>query len=101
LVVLKFVFDSNLSDVATSVITDELRRMLDMYLWHSVHTSDPSLQQGCDIIPSRIFFMGKYLTSGAIKKFKTKLVAAGHQQDKGICKSLSSQTVAIAVNRPY
>jgi hypothetical protein len=77
------------------VITNELQRiLLDMYVWHSVHTSDLFKKQRRDITPSRFFLMDKYLASGAFKKFKTKLVTQRHQQDKGIYENMSSQTVA-------
>jgi hypothetical protein len=35
-----------------------------------------------------------YLASGVFEKFKARLVAGGHQQDKGLYENLSSPTVA-------
>ena len=41
-----------------------------------------------------MFLKDKYLASGAFERFKSRLVAGGDQQDKGLYDDLSSPTVA-------
>jgi hypothetical protein len=81
-------------DEVTPVIMDELQRMLDMHVWHGVRTRDLSKKQRREIIPSKMFLKEKYLASGVFEQFKGRLVAGGHQQDKGLYENSSSPTVA-------
>jgi Reverse transcriptase (RNA-dependent DNA polymerase) len=81
-------------DEATPVIMDELQRMLDMHVWHGVHMRDLSKKQQSEIIPSKMFLKDKYLASGVFGKVKARLVAGGHQHDKGHYENISSPTAA-------
>ena len=47
------------------------------------------------IISSKMFLKDKYLASGASDKFKARLVAGGHLQDKTLYENLSSPTTAL------
>ena len=79
---------------ATPVIMAELKQILDKHGWHGVHKSSLTPLQRSAIKRSSMFLKDKYLSSGAFKRFKARLVAGGNQQDKGLYDDLSSPTVA-------
>jgi Reverse transcriptase (RNA-dependent DNA polymerase) len=81
-------------DEATPVIMAELQQMIDKKVWRGVHIRDLTKEQRGTIISSSMFLKDKYLASGAFERFKARLVAGGHQQDKGLYDDLSSPTVA-------
>ena len=69
-------------DETTTAITAELTQMGVMKVWHGVNTADLDPQERRAIIRSKIFLKDKYLASGVFDKFKARLVAGGHLQDK-------------------
>ena len=53
------------------------------------------MKQRKAIISSSMFLKDKYHASGVFDKFKARLVAGGHQQDKSLYENLSSPTAAL------
>ena len=63
-------------------------------MWHPIHAQSLSSKERTAIIRSSMFLKDDYLASGALKKFKARLVAGGNQQDKGLFENLSLPTAA-------
>ena len=61
---------------------------------YGIKISGLSIVQRRAIIRSSIFLKGKNSASGAFDKFKTRLVAGGDQQDKGLYENFSSPTAS-------
>ncbi len=80
---------------ATSVMKDELRQMKTKKVWHGVKRANLTAQQNGAVIPSSMFLKDKYLASGVFDKFKARLVAGGHRQDKTLYENLSFPTAAL------
>ena len=73
----------------------ELTQMKAKKVLHGVRTLDLTLKQQKAIISSSMFLKNKYHASGVFDKFKARLVAGGHQQDKSLYENLSSPTAAL------
>ena len=82
-------------DETTTAMTAELTQMEVMKVWHGVNTADLNPQERRAIISSKMFLKDKYLASGVFDKFKARLVAGGHLQDKTLYENLSSPTAAL------
>jgi hypothetical protein len=66
--------------------------MLDKGVWHGL--SHLTHVERKTIIRSSMFLKDKYFASEVFEKFKTRRVAGGDQQDKGLYENLSSSTAA-------
>ena len=76
------------------VILAELQQHLDTPTWHSKKWSNLSEQERKAVLRSKVFMKDKYLASGAFDRYKARLVAGGHQQDKSLYDDLNSPTIA-------
>ena len=81
-------------EAAMPVILAELQQHLDTPTWHPKKWSDLSQQERKAVLRSKVFMKDKYLASGAFDRYKARLVAGGHQQDKSLYDDLNSPTIA-------
>ena len=81
-------------EAAMPVILAELQQHLDTPTWHPKKWSSLSEQERKAVLRSKVFMKDKYLASGAFDRYKARLVAGGHQQDKSLYDDLSSPTIA-------
>ena len=79
---------------AEPVVMAELQQMVDKSVWRGVNVWDLTEEQFKSIIPSKMFLKDKMLPSGAFDRFKARLVAGGHRQDRDLYEDLSSPTAA-------
>ena len=81
-------------DEAKTVITKELKQMLDKKVWCPLRSATLTRSEATKVIPSSMFLKMKTNPNGSFNKYKARLVAGGHRQDKGLYDDLSSPTVS-------
>lgn len=74
--------------------TAEIKQLLDRKVFHGIQPSNMTQEQRKNIITSSLFFRDKYNPDGSFEKYKARLVAGGHRQDRSLYDDLSSPTVA-------
>ena len=79
----------------TSAMTAELPHMKEKKVWREENTADLNIQERRAIISSKMFLKDKYLAQEVSDKFKARLVAGGHLQDKTLHENLCSRTTAL------
>ena len=70
------------------VITVQLQQMVAKGVWHGIKTSDLDAAERRAIIRSSTSLRDKYCADGSFEKFKVRLVAGGHGQDKELYEKL-------------
>jgi Reverse transcriptase (RNA-dependent DNA polymerase) len=81
-------------DTAVDSINKEIKQMLEKNVWDGVMLDSLTTQQKKSIITSSMFGKAKYAADGTFDKFKSRIVAGGHQQDRDIYDNGSSPTVS-------
>ena len=81
-------------DTAVDSITKEIKQMLDKHVWEGVMLDSLTPIQKKGIITSSMFGKAKYAADGTFDKFKSRIVAGGHLQDRNIYDNGSSPTVS-------
>ncbi len=77
------------SDKASPVIIAELiKKMMDKQVWHGVLVSYITRNKREKIIRCSMYLKEEFTASGEFEKLKTRLVAGGDQQDKGLYENL-------------
>ena len=85
---------SNFGDTAVDSIDKEMRQMCDKHVWEGVMLNSLTPKQLKGIITSSMFGKAKYAADGTFDKFKSRIVAGGHLQDRDIYDNGSSPTVS-------
>jgi hypothetical protein len=80
-------------DAARISIISELKQMLAMKVWTPVYKTELTPAQIKAIIRSNMICKKKFLPSGVFEKYKSRLVAGGHMQDKTLYPELRSETI--------
>jgi hypothetical protein len=73
---------SKFVDTAVESIDKEIRQMCDKYVWEEVTLDSLTLKQLKGIITSSMFRKAKYAADGTFDKFKSRIVAGGHLQNR-------------------
>jgi hypothetical protein len=79
-------------DTAVDSITKEIKQMLDKHVWEGVMLDSLTPKQKKGIITSSMFGKAKYTADGTFDKFKSRIVAGGHLQDRNVYDNGSSPT---------
>jgi hypothetical protein len=85
---------SKFGDTAVESIDKEMRQMCDKQVWEGVTLDSLTPKQLRGIITSSMFGKAKYAADGTFDKFKSRIVAGGHLQDRDIYDNGSSPTVS-------
>jgi hypothetical protein len=82
---------------ATEAAMKEVGQILEKGGFEGVDVSKLSAEERKGIIPSMLFFKDKYTPSGVFDKFKARLVAGGHLQDREVyeTKDIAAPTASI------
>jgi Reverse transcriptase (RNA-dependent DNA polymerase) len=81
-------------DTAVDSITKEIKQMLDKHVWEGIMLDSLTPIQKKGIITSSMFGKAKYAADGTFDKFKSRIVAGGHLQDRNVYDNGSSPTVS-------
>jgi Reverse transcriptase (RNA-dependent DNA polymerase) len=81
-------------DTAVDSITKEIKQMLEKHVWAGVMLDSLTPKQKKCIITSSMFGKARYTADGTFNKFKSRIVAGGHLQDRDIYDNRSSPTVS-------
>jgi Reverse transcriptase (RNA-dependent DNA polymerase) len=81
-------------DTAVDSITKETKEMLEKHVWEGVMLDWLTPKQIKCIITSSMFGKAKYTADGISDKFKSRIVAGGHLQDRDIYDNGSSPSVS-------
>jgi Reverse transcriptase (RNA-dependent DNA polymerase) len=79
---------------AKTVIIKELKQIIDRKVWGPIKSHTLTRAEASKVIPSSMFLKMKTNPNGSFNKYKARLVAGGHRQDKGLYDDLSSPTVS-------
>jgi hypothetical protein len=85
---------SKYGDTAIDSIDKEMRQMCEKHVWEGVMSNSLTPKQVKGIITSSMFGKAKYAADGKFDKFKSRIVALGHLQDRNIYDNGSSPTVS-------
>lgn len=80
---------------AAAVIKAELQQIVDKKVWHGVRTDTLTQDEKRAILPSSMFLKQKFTAAGELDKYKARLVAGGHRQDKSLYEDLASPTASL------
>jgi hypothetical protein len=83
-----------MGDEAKTVIIKELKQMIDRKVWGPIKSHTLTRAEASKVIPSSMFLKMKTNPNGSFNKYKARLVAGEHRQDKGLYDDLSSPTVS-------
>ena len=78
---------------ARTVIIKELKQMIDKKVWSPIKSSALTHSEASKVILSSMFLKMKTNPNGSFNKYKARLVAGGHRQEKTLYDDLSSPTV--------
>jgi Reverse transcriptase (RNA-dependent DNA polymerase) len=85
---------SKYGNTAVDSIDKEMRQMCEKRVWEGVMSDSLTPKQVKGIITSSMFGKAKYASDGKFDKFKSRIVAGGHLQDRNIYDNGSSTIVS-------
>jgi hypothetical protein len=81
-------------DTAVDSTTKEIKQMLDKHVWEGAMLVSLTPKQKKGIITSSMFGKAKYAADGTFDKYKSRIVAGDHLQDRDIYDNGSLPTVS-------